>query len=56
MFAAPLPGEPVASAEIEELRWLPIDPACDYAADALLSPMLVEHVIPALVARRTPQA
>ena len=56
VFAAPLPGEPVASAEIEELRWLPIDPACDYAADALLSPMLVEHVIPALVARRTPQA
>lgn len=48
VFTAPLPGEPVASAEIEELRWLPIEPGRDYAADASLSPMLTEHVIPAL--------
>ncbi|MBB1495519.1 NUDIX domain-containing protein [Propioniciclava sp. MC1595] len=51
VFAAPLPGEPAASGEIEELRWLPVDRDADYAADATLSPMLVEHVLPALVAR-----
>ncbi len=51
VFTAPLPGAPAASGEIEELRWLPVDPTTDYAADATLSPMLVEHVLPALVAR-----
>ena len=49
VFVAALTGEPVASNEIEELRWLPIEPGVDYAADASLSPMLVEHVIPALL-------
>lgn len=51
VFLAPLPGEPVASAEIEELRWLPLTP--DAATAPALSPMLVEHVIPALLARDT---
>lgn len=50
VFTAPLPGEPTASAEIEELRWLPIDGDHDYADDHTLSPMLTEHVIPALLA------
>ena len=49
VFVAALTGEPVASNEIEELRWLPIEPGVDYAADASLSPMLVEHVVPALL-------
>ncbi|MDO5534933.1 MAG: NUDIX domain-containing protein, partial [Propionibacteriaceae bacterium] len=49
VFTAPLPGEPIASAEIEELRWLPLDPDHDYATDASLSPMLIEHVLPTLV-------
>ena len=49
VFLAPLPGEPVASAEIEELRWLPLTPD----AASALSPMLVEHVIPALLRRPT---
>lgn len=51
VFTAPLVGEPVASAEIDELRWLPIDGSRDYAADPSLSPMLTEHVIPALLGR-----
>ena len=51
VFLAPLPGEPVASAEIEELRWLPLTP--DAASAPALSPMLVEHVIPALLRRPT---
>lgn len=51
VFTAPLPGEPVASAEIDELRWLPIDRSHDYGSDPSLSPMLTEHVIPALLAR-----
>ena len=50
VFTAPLPGEPAASAEIEELRWLPIDPSIDHAADPSLSPMLTEHVIAVLLA------
>lgn len=50
VFTAPLPAEPAASAEIEELRWLPIDDGIDYDGDGSLSPMLTEHVIPALLA------
>lgn len=50
VFVAPLTGVPVASGEIAELRWLPIAGAVDYGADRSLSPMLTEHVIPALVA------
>ncbi|WP_206079957.1 hypothetical protein [Propioniciclava coleopterorum] len=47
VFTAPLVGEPTASAEIEELRWLPLTPDAVHAPR--LSPMLIEHVIPALV-------
>lgn len=47
VFSAPLVGEPAAAAEIEEVRWLPLGPG---AADAPhLSPMLIQHVIPALL-------
>ncbi|MDO5676722.1 MAG: GNAT family N-acetyltransferase [Propionibacteriaceae bacterium] len=52
VFIAPLPGDPHASGEIEELRWLPISSEVDYGQDPTLSPMLTEHVIPALVALR----
>ena len=47
VFTAPLVGEPAAAAEIEELRWLPLRPDAVHAPR--LSPMLVEHVIPALL-------
>ncbi|WP_040283709.1 NUDIX hydrolase [Tessaracoccus massiliensis] len=52
VFIAPLPGDPRASGEIEELRWLPISAEIDYDADPTLSPMLTEHVVPALVTLR----
>ena len=45
VFTAPHTGEPTASGEIEELRWLPL------AGDAEplpLAPLLTHHVIPAL--------
>lgn len=51
VFTAPLPAEPAASAEIEELRWLPIDDGVDHDGDKSLSPLLTEHVIPALLAQ-----
>lgn len=48
VFTADLVGEPTASSEIEELRWLPLG---SNAADApRLAPLLTEHVIPALQA------
>lgn len=46
VFRAPLAGTPRPRAEIEELRWLPLTPDAIHAPR--LSPMLVEHVIPAL--------
>ena len=48
VFTAELTGEPVAAAEIEELRWVAPD-----ARDADLAPLLRDHVLPALAARIT---
>ena len=42
VFAAPLTGEPAASAEIVETRWLPLDPV---PGGVELAPLLTEHVI-----------
>ncbi|MEO5839558.1 MAG: NUDIX domain-containing protein [Acidimicrobiales bacterium] len=39
---------PVASAEIEEIRWISLDGS---GGDLRLAPLLVEHVIPALLRR-----
>lgn len=44
VFASPWAGEPAASGEIEEIRWLPLDGAAGIA----LAPLLTEHVLPAL--------
>lgn len=52
VFTAPLTGRPVPLAEIEELRWQPLDDAALAALPADLAPLLREHVIPAL--RRAP--
>ena len=43
VFVADLPGEPLPGAEIEELRWVPLDST---APD--LAPMLRDHVLPVL--------
>lgn len=43
VFTAALPAEPVAAAEIEELRWMRLDDEYDD-----LAPLLVDHVLPAL--------
>lgn len=51
VFAAPYSGEPAASGEIAEIRWLPLDEPTDLP----LAPLLVEHVIPALRAGGSPQ-
>lgn len=48
VFTAELTGEPVAAAEIAELRWIEPD-----ATDADLAPLLRDHVLPALAARVT---
>lgn len=48
VFIAPFEGTPVAASEIEELHWLPLDDE----TSVTLSPMLTEHVLPALRARR----
>ncbi len=45
VFSAPHQGEPTASGEIEEIRWL----ALGEPTDVPLAPLLTEHVIPALV-------
>ncbi|MFI7496406.1 DUF4031 domain-containing protein [Kocuria sp. M4R2S49] len=52
VFTAPLTGRPVPLAEIEELRWQPVDEDSLAALPADLAPLLREHVIPAL--RRAP--
>lgn len=39
-------GEPIASGEIDQLRWHPID-----SQAAELAPLLLEHVLPALRSR-----
>ncbi|WJZ68287.1 NUDIX hydrolase [Kocuria rosea] len=52
VFTAPLTGRPVPLAEIEELRWQPVDEDSPGALPADLAPLLREHVIPAL--RRAP--
>ncbi|WP_028655897.1 NUDIX hydrolase [Nocardioides sp. J54] len=44
VFTATSAGDPVAAAEIAELRWTPLDPA---GLDDL-APMLEHHVLPAL--------
>ncbi|MFE7631662.1 DUF4031 domain-containing protein [Kocuria sp. NPDC057446] len=55
VFTAPLTGRPVPLAEIEELRWQPVDGESSAALPADLAPLLREHVIPALSrAPRTP--
>lgn len=48
VFTAPLTGRPVPLAEIEELRWQPVDEDALRALPADLAPLLREHVIPAL--------
>ncbi|GAA1749212.1 DUF4031 domain-containing protein [Kocuria aegyptia] len=53
VFTAPLTGRPVPLAEIEELRWQPVDEGSLGALPADLAPLLREHVIPAL--RRAPE-
>lgn len=45
VFSAPHQGEPTASGEIEEIRWLRLGESTDLP----LAPLLTEHVIPALV-------
>ena len=45
VFTAPHTGEPIASAEIEELRWLPLT---GDGGVLPLAPLLTQHVIPAL--------
>lgn len=50
VFAAPHSGEPAASGEIAEIRWLPLDEPTDLP----LAPLLTEHVIPALRAGGSP--
>lgn len=52
VFTAPLVGEPAASGEIEEIRWVALSDADALAAQPL-APLLTEHVIPALLAVRT---
>ncbi|MFI7584472.1 DUF4031 domain-containing protein [Kocuria sp. M1N1S27] len=52
VYTAPLAGRPAPLAEIEELRWQPLDDASAAALPADLAPLLREHVIPAL--RRAP--
>lgn len=48
VFTAELTGEPVAAAEIAELRWVEPD-----ATDPDLAPLLRDHVLPVLAARVT---
>ncbi|WP_235736016.1 NUDIX hydrolase [Nocardioides alcanivorans] len=43
VFTAELPGEPTAAAEIEELRWIPLD-----STRGDLAPMLRDDVLPLL--------
>ncbi|GAA1479186.1 NUDIX domain-containing protein [Nocardioides aestuarii] len=47
VFTAVLTAEPVAAAEIEELRWMRLDDEHDD-----LAPLLVDHVLPLLRHRR----
>lgn len=47
-FTHPLEGTPCPAAEIEEIRWAPFDGP--HSAD--LAPLMVERLIPAMVARR----
>lgn len=47
VYLHPLPGEPTASGEIEEVRWL--DPRCARSFSDL-APLLSDHVVPALLA------
>nr|WP_306438949.1 NUDIX domain-containing protein [Kocuria sediminis] len=49
VFTAPLTGRPEPRAEIEELRWQPLDDVSFAALPADLAPLLREHVIPALL-------
>ncbi len=50
VFHARPEGEPRAAAEIDELRWLPVDAGALDAeiAPELLAPMLADHVLPLL--------
>ncbi|MEX5236297.1 DUF4031 domain-containing protein [Kocuria arenosa] len=52
VFTAPLTGRPVPLAEIQELRWQPVDEGSPGSLPADLAPLLRDHVIPAL--RRAP--
>ncbi len=55
VFTAPLTGRPEARAEIEELRWLPLDDVPLAGLPADLAPLLREHVIPALLGSPSPR-
>ena len=48
VFSAPHQGDPAASGEIEEIRWL----ALGDTRGVPLAPLLTEHVIPTLAATR----
>lgn len=50
VFTAPFIGEPVASGEIEEIRWLPLTDPNALGAQPL-APLLTEHVIAALLSQ-----
>lgn len=49
VFTAALPGEPAASGEIAEVRWLPLTRTPEPGTP--LAPLLTEHVLAALRAR-----
>ena len=54
VFTAPLTGDPAPLAEIEELRWQPLEDGGRSVLPGDLAPLLRDHVIPAL--RRAPAA
>ncbi|WP_374928188.1 NUDIX domain-containing protein [Kytococcus sedentarius] len=58
VFHARPEGEPRPAAEIDEMRWLPVDPEELAAAidPALIAPMLAENVLPVLRAARAEEA
>lgn len=50
VFASEATGDPVAAAEIAEIRWTPLD-----GGHADLAPLLEHHVLPVLRARLAPR-
>ncbi|WP_232549115.1 NUDIX hydrolase [Propioniciclava soli] len=53
VFTAPLPGEPRACAEIDEIAWVSLD--ADPGAGVPLAPLLTQHVLAALGRRTGPR-